>query len=269
MTLLRSLASLGWLLAAIAFAHAGAGTITTKDAGSVTRTFVIVTDGTGNFIAPTVICDGVAGANCAGVGAVSNLASAVTLLDALAVGQYNATPPTITDTRYNALQLDVNGNLKVTGGVLGDGTVSLANVPTSAISGQNLSGNAITPMFDPCQYLPHVVSRGVITSATTAVVIAGTSAKKTYVCYGLVGASAATIHLIVEGSGSTCGTNKLALGPGDTTTANGISLNASGGITYAMPAGKAIFTTTVNANDMCITTNGSGPTPYYFKSVAL
>lgn len=33
-----------------------------------------------------------------------------------AYGQYNATLPTLTDTRYTSLQTDINGNLKITGG---------------------------------------------------------------------------------------------------------------------------------------------------------
>lgn len=55
-------------------AFAGNGTITTKDASGVTRTFSIVTDGSGNFIARQVICDATAGANCAAVDASSRLA---------------------------------------------------------------------------------------------------------------------------------------------------------------------------------------------------
>ena len=44
-------------------------------------------------------------------GAVANVAAATGFLSALGVGIYNATPPTLTDTRYNALQLTVNGEL--------------------------------------------------------------------------------------------------------------------------------------------------------------
>ena len=47
-------------------------------------------------------------------GAVSNVAAATGFLNSLSLGRYNATPPTLTDTYYNALQLDSSGNLKVT-----------------------------------------------------------------------------------------------------------------------------------------------------------
>lgn len=42
-------------------------------------------------------------------GDVNNVASAVGYLDALAVARYNATLPTITDTRFNALQVGLRG----------------------------------------------------------------------------------------------------------------------------------------------------------------
>lgn len=45
-------------------------------------------------------------------GAVANVAAATGFLSNLCVGIYNATAPTLTDGRYNALQLDINGNLK-------------------------------------------------------------------------------------------------------------------------------------------------------------
>lgn len=70
------------------------GAETTKVIGT-TRT----ADGSGNLIVS---------------GAVSNVAAATGFMDIVPVGQYNATPPTITDTRYNSLQLDSAGNLKVT-----------------------------------------------------------------------------------------------------------------------------------------------------------
>jgi hypothetical protein len=49
-------------------AYAGTGTITTKDAGGVTRTFDVITDGSGNFNPTSVLCDQAAAATCASVG---------------------------------------------------------------------------------------------------------------------------------------------------------------------------------------------------------
>ncbi len=47
------------------------------------------------------------------VGAVANVAAATGMQQVLGVSQYNATPLTVTDTRYQSLQSDVNGFLKV------------------------------------------------------------------------------------------------------------------------------------------------------------
>lgn len=60
-------------------AYAGTGTITTKDAGAVTRTFDVITDGSGNFGSVTAICDGAAIANCLTVKAASTAAVATDL----------------------------------------------------------------------------------------------------------------------------------------------------------------------------------------------
>src|ERR1035441_7806453 len=62
----------GWLAVTISvlwvgFALAGSGTITVKDGGGTNRTYDVVTDGSGNFLAMNVICDYSAGANCASV----------------------------------------------------------------------------------------------------------------------------------------------------------------------------------------------------------
>lgn len=61
-------------------ALAGSGTITTKDASGATRTFSIVTDGSGNFIARQVICDQSAAANCAAVDASNRLSTLPSLV---------------------------------------------------------------------------------------------------------------------------------------------------------------------------------------------
>jgi hypothetical protein len=46
-------------------------------------------------------------------GTQSNVAASTGLQACLLVGQYNATQPTVTDTRFNNLQLDVKGRLRV------------------------------------------------------------------------------------------------------------------------------------------------------------
>lgn len=49
----------------------------------------------------------------ASVGAVANVAAATNFVNSLNICQYNATPLTVTDTRYQSTQCDVNGFLKV------------------------------------------------------------------------------------------------------------------------------------------------------------
>ena len=79
MTKMRTLllAACALALVPLAGALAGSGTITTKDAAGTTRTFVVTTDGSGNFVSQTVICDQSAAASCA---AVANNAMGIDIL---------------------------------------------------------------------------------------------------------------------------------------------------------------------------------------------
>jgi hypothetical protein len=61
------------LLLAATPAIAGSGTITVKDGNGTLQTFDVVTDGSGNFVAKSVLCDQSAAANCAGVTAAHAL----------------------------------------------------------------------------------------------------------------------------------------------------------------------------------------------------
>jgi len=77
MKMLRSVAvglALSWLMSGWAFA--GTSTITTKDASGTTKTFDVITDGSGNFGAMIGVCDGTALAQCAAVKAASTAAVA-------------------------------------------------------------------------------------------------------------------------------------------------------------------------------------------------
>lgn len=67
MNMLRILLALALFFLPLSEAAAGSSTITTKDAAGTTRTFVVTTDGSGNFVGQSVICDGTAAANCAAV----------------------------------------------------------------------------------------------------------------------------------------------------------------------------------------------------------
>lgn len=64
MTMRRVLLAIALVLAPFGQAWAGSGTIITKDASGVNRTFSIITEGGGNFVSRTGICDSSAAANC-------------------------------------------------------------------------------------------------------------------------------------------------------------------------------------------------------------
>lgn len=81
-------------------------------------------------------------------GAVANVAAATGFANALGVGQYNATAPTLTDTRYNALQLDVSGQLKAAVG----GMVTLTSTPTLSVAGSYATGDYIGPTTTPASF---------------------------------------------------------------------------------------------------------------------
>lgn len=72
MTFIRVLAA---FLALSSPALAGSSTVTGKDAGGVTRTFDIITDGSGNYVWEHGVCDGTAAAQCAAVKAASTAAA--------------------------------------------------------------------------------------------------------------------------------------------------------------------------------------------------
>lgn len=73
------------------------------------------------------------------VGDVNNVAAATNYIDTLVIGRYNATQPTLTDTRFNALQVSSRGELLVGVGTTGfaiTGTVT-ANAGTGTLATSN------------------------------------------------------------------------------------------------------------------------------------
>lgn len=70
-------------------------------------------------------------------GAQSNVAAATGYLANLGIGQYNATAPTLTDTRYNHLQLDSKANLKTV-----EGAVEVATMFNAILNDVDISVKA-------------------------------------------------------------------------------------------------------------------------------
>ncbi len=72
-------------------------------------------------------------------GDVNNVASAASYLDTLVIGRYNATLPTITDTRYNALQVGSRGALNVQ--LMGADSTTGATIVTPIADGASSASN--------------------------------------------------------------------------------------------------------------------------------
>ena len=124
---------------------------------------------------------------------------------------------------------------------------------TGALKQQDGSGNSI--VGDPCQINAHSYWPINISSAANTKIVAGASAKKTYICHVFLYAAAADNVGIVEGSGTNCASSTLGL-IGGATAATGVNLSANQG--FVEGAGShAIAASTVNANDVCLITSAS------------
>lgn len=132
------------------------------------------------------------------VGAVANVTAATNMLNTLSIAQYNATPLTVTDTRYQSLQSDINGFLKVnvatatglaqgstTSGQTGSmimGAVTTANpsytTAQTAYASLDVKGNVRTVLGGG---VPITASATGTTGATTAT-LATSASVTTYIC---------------------------------------------------------------------------------------
>lgn len=97
-----------------------------------------------------------------------------------------------------------------------------------------------------------------INTTANAVLVSGVAGKKVYVCsLGLV-VGAATNVAIVEGTGSTCGTNTAGIN-GGTTAATGWNFAANGGIALGHGTGYVMHTVTAG-DDLCILVSAANQT---------
>lgn len=96
-----------------------------------------------------------------------------------------------------------------------------------------------------------------ISQATSTQIIAGTSAKKTYVCsMFLIGADAENVSLIA-GTGTVCATGTSAV-IGGTTAATGPNLAANGGFTIGNGQAAIAIASAAAADNICLLQSGSG-----------
>lgn len=129
-------------------------------------------------------------------------------------------------------------------------------VPAKAgLQGVSVGGNLTGLVGDPCQVNAHIFTPINISTAVNTKIVAGTSAKKTYICH-LFLFSAGTQNVgIVEGSGTNCGSSTLGL-IGGATAATGPNLTAQTGFVEGT-GGNAVAASTVNANDFCLITSAA------------
>jgi len=114
-------------------------------------------------------------------------------------------------------------------------------------------------LIDPCSFIAKSNFTGSQTASSQ--IIAGTSAKKTYICSMQLIAAAAEVVNIIAGTGSVCATGSSAV-MGSTTAANGMSYAANGGFTYGSGVSTVIFASNAAADNICLTQSGSSRVTY-------
>lgn len=116
---------------------------------------------------------------------------------------------------------------------------------------------------DPCQQSTGLY--GTINLVASGRVIVGTAGKQTYICsLDLITATAQNIAL-VEGTGSTCGTNTTGMNGGNT-AATGWNLAANGGLVKG-GGGFGVDATVTAGDDVCLLLSGTGQTSGAFRYV--
>ena len=98
--------------------------------------------------------------------------------------------------------------------------------------------------------------KATISQTASAQIIAGVSAKQTYVCSIVIFSATAQSVNLVEGTGTTCGTGTAGL-VGGTTAATGFSLAANGSVSRGNGMGLTTFTATA-ADNVCLLQSSTG-----------
>lgn len=246
-------------LALLMFASpAWAGTITTKDAGGTTRTFDNITNSSTNFMAMMGVCDGAGSSRCAGVDANNNLGVVLAAETTKVIGTVRAASGGFASGSIASGAI-VDLGAQADSAYAGSGSASAVSVLKgiyNAAIGALAAGTSRIGYTsdDPCDGVT-AKSQVAFSNAADAILITGTSAKKTYLCSLVIITQAAEVINLVGGTGSVCATNKVAL-MGSTTDANGLSFAANGGLTIGTGRGTVAMTT-VAADDMCLTLGGT------------
>jgi hypothetical protein len=122
-----------------------------------------------------------------------------------------------------------------------------------------------TGTLDPCMTQTHVYTPISIATNANTKIIAGTSAKKTYICHIFLFAAAANNVAVMEGTGTNCGSTTAGV-IGGATAATGINLIANEGFTEGVGS-NAIAATATATDDLCLITSTSAQTSGVVVSV--
>lgn len=267
---LAAAALLALLAAAPAFA--GSTTMPVKDGNSTSHNFDITTDASGNYLPWTVLCDGAAAANCAGVNASGQVAIQAPPTLPLPSGAATAANQTATQGGIGAATAPAD--MTVGGAVYNSGGISLSNGQSAALQADSAGRLIISPTnltngfasafptsgsaigADSSGNLVGVIqadnSAAInVSTATTTQLVALSAGKKIYVTSFDVIAGGTGNITFEYGTGTNCGTGTTALtGAYNLTAQNGISKGNGIGPVLVVPAGDALCVLTSAAVQM-------------------
>lgn len=144
------------------------------------------------------------------------------------------------------------------------GKISIDQTTPGTTNNVAVSYGSTALVADPCQSNTATISPISITTATTTKIANAVSAKKLYICYMLLSSVAADVVSIVEGTGSTCGTNQAGVVGG--ISPNSLAFASNGGV--AMGSGGFSVAATAGTNvDFCIQTSVATPLSGVLKAV--
>lgn len=253
----------------------GCVTMRSKDVGTGVQSMIqILGDTSGNAIYGTA---GTANANVLSVqGIASGTAMNVAVTSAVGLAQGSTTSgqtgsmvmgavttaaPSYTTAQTSPVSLTTAGATRTDnsswGGTALGTPANFGTSPGAVVSGSvnaSVMYGTTAAIGDPCRtnakvYVP-------ISQTANTQLLAGTSAKKTYICHIIVVAADAENISLVSGTGSVCATSTAAV-IGSTTAAAGPNLSANGGFSIGTGVGS-VAVSAVNADNVCLFQSGSG-----------
>lgn len=255
---MKKFVGLGWgwglvagLVLATAMAIAGSSTITIKDGAAVNRTYSVVTDGSGNFVARSVVCDQAAAASCATVSSNN-----------LSVGQATASNlnATVVGTGTFATQSAQSGTWTVQPGNTSNTSPWLTRASDGTSNQAVKAASTSAALTDPAAVVAVSPNAAPVCTGVTAITQTTSTDVKTFtntgfICSIVLVSDTAQFVAVVEGTGSVCATGGAAL-LGSTTVGSGLSLAANGG--FSAVAATPWLKMITSADHLCVLQSGAG-----------